>query len=118
MTLTDLYRKALEELRVVAAGESADPDDTTLVRDKYTAVYDMLLTLGLVAWGADEDVPDYAVQPLTRMVAFAAASAFNKNQADYADGAISMSPPMLAEQQLRRQLAKRYVSHTAQSEYY
>jgi hypothetical protein len=118
MTLTDLYRKALERLEVVSAGESADPDDTTLIADKYAALYAMLLTMRLVAWAADDEVPDYAVMPLTSMLAFAAATEFGEDQNRFADGVLGASPPSLAEQQLRRQLAKNYVSNPATSEYF
>lgn len=118
MTLVDLYEKVLQRLEVVAAGESADPDDTALVADKYAALYDMLLSMGLVAWNASEAIPDYAVMPLTSMLAFAAATEFGEDQERFVDGAVGLSPPALAEQQLRRQLARGYVSYPAASEYF
>lgn len=118
MTLTDLKRKTLERLEVVAAGESADPDDTALVADKYTSLYDMLLTMRLVAWTSTAAVPDYAVIPLTSMLAYACATEFGEDQNRFADGIVGANPPGLAEQQLRKQLAKNYVSSVATSEYF
>lgn len=118
MTLTDLYEKALQRLEVVAAEESAEPTDTALVADKYAALYDMLLTMRLVAWAAADAVPDYAVMPLTSMLAFASATEFGEDQMRFADGIVGATPPALAEQQLRKQLAKNYVSSVAQSEYF
>lgn len=118
MTRTDLYAKVLERLEVTAADESADASDTALIEDKYTALYDMLLTKRLVAWAATADIPDYAVMPLTSMLAFAAATEFGEDQARFADGILGANPPGLAEQQLRGQLARNYVSAPAQSEYF
>jgi len=118
MTLTDLYQQVLERLEVAAAGEDAAPEDTKVVRDKYPLLYDMLLTLGLVSWGADKDVPEFAVLPLTSMLAFSCARDFGKDQATYLDGALNANPPQLAERQLRQQLSRSYISHPATSEYY
>jgi hypothetical protein len=118
MTLTNLYRKALERLQVAAAGESADADDTQLIADKYAALYDMLLTKRLVAWAATAAVPDYAVIPLTSMLAYASAVEFGRDPNAFSDGIVGLAQPALAEQQLRQQLARNYVSSVATSEYF
>ena len=118
MTLTNLYRKTLERLQVAAAGEPTDPDDTLLVAAKYTALYAMLLELSLVAWAADEAVPDNVALPLVEMLAFASAGEFGQDPNAYANGALGLLSPSLAEQQLRRVLALQYVSEPAQSEYF
>lgn len=118
-TLVDLYRKTLEELQVVAAGESADADDTRIVADKYAGIYQHLVGMGLVAWGLTDDVPDFAVMPLTQMLAYACALPFGKNPLAYQKlAALGMDPPSLAEKQLRGQLAREYVSYPAASEYF
>lgn len=121
MTLSELYTKALQRLQLLAAGEPPAAEDRQLVEDKYTALYDMLLTDGLVAWTASADIPDYAIIPLTSMLAYACAREFEVDAQMMGDltleGALGLPQPSLAERQLRKQLAKRYVSNPAQSEY-
>ncbi len=119
MTLTNLYRKALEKLQVAAAGEQVDADDTMLVSGKYAAIYEMLLTKGLVSWAATDEVPEFAVIPLTNALAWASAAEFGQDPNRYAaEGAIDLQGESLAERQLRRQLYKSYVAYPASSEYY
>lgn len=118
-TLTDLYRKTLEELQVVAAGESADGDDTRIVSEKYAALYQQLAGMDLVGWGPTDDVPDYAALPLTQILAYVCALPFGKNAAGYVQlAALGLTPPSLAEKQLRAQLTRAYVSWPATSEYF
>lgn len=126
MTLPELYEAALRELRIVAAGESVPVEYTNIVEAKYLALYDMLLGDQLAAWGASEDVPAYAEEPVTIMLAFLCCRSFGINQARTAEleqaGALHLDPrkggPSLAERQLRRQLAKSYVPYSAVSEYF
>lgn len=120
MTLIDLYRKALEKLQVVAAGEAVDPDDNALVAAKYAALYEMLITKKLVAWAANDDVPDFAVVPLTAMLAFLAANEFGIDAQRFAlEGALDVPGTVsIAERQLRAQLVRDYVSVPATSEYF
>lgn len=117
MTLNELYRKTLEKLQVVAAGEPADPDDTQLIASKYTRVYNQLAGLNLVSWTDTGDVPDEAGEQLVMMLAYAAAREFGAN-GDPSEGAIGLPTPSLAERQLRHQLAGPYVSYPAASEYF
>lgn len=121
MTLTELYRRVLLKLRVVDATEAATAEDTQLVEDAYSAVYDMLLTEGLVAWTSTEDVPLYAELPMISMVACYVAKEFGK-EPDYLDGALNLAPsqggPSRAERLLRRQLAKNYIPYPVQSDYF
>lgn len=126
MTLSDLYTAVLRELRVVAAGESVPAEYTTIVEAKYAALYDMLLGDQLAAWGAAEDVPAYAEEPVTLMLAYMCCRPFGINQMRTAEleqaGALHLDPrkggPSSAERQLRRQLAKAYVPYAAVSEYF
>lgn len=118
MTLVDLYARTLERLEITEAGESAAPEDTKIIRDKYPLVYEMLLSLGLVAWGKEADVPDFAVLPLVSMLAFVSAREFGKDQAIYADGMLGANPPQVAERQLRQQLSRAYIPYVAESEYF
>lgn len=126
MTLTELKSAVLRELRIVAAGEDAPAEYVAVVADKYAALYDMLLTVGLVAWTSTADIPDYAEQPITMMLAFLCCRPFGINQARTLElelaGALNLSPgrggPSLSERQLRQQLAKSYVPHVQSSEYF
>lgn len=118
MTLVDLYNLVLQRLEVTAAGESADASDVQVVAGWYASLYDMLLTKKLVTWGLTDDVPAFAVIPLVAMLAFLNARDFGKDPATYLDGALDLPQPSIAERQLRTQLAKNYISHTACSEYY
>lgn len=117
-SLIDLYRKTLEELQIVDPSDSAHAEDTQVVADKYVGLFQMLLTMDLVAWGATEDVPDFATIPLTFMLAFVCAQSFGKDATKYAQaGALNLPQPSLAERQLRTLLARHYVSYPAASEY-
>lgn len=118
MTLADLFRLVLEELTVVAAGEPAHSSDVAVIANKWVAVYGQLSGLRLVSWAVTEEVPDDAVLPLISMLSFASSRDFGKDPAKYADGAIGLTPPMLAERQLRQRRAKPYVAAPAESEYF
>lgn len=118
MTLSQLYRKALEKLQVVAAGEDAEPDDVQLIASKYDSVYAMLQGLKLVSWARSGELPNEAAEPLIMMLAFASADEFGADPAEFATGAIGLERPALAERQLRTQMAREYVSHPAESEYF
>jgi hypothetical protein len=122
VTPTELKLAALRELRVVALGEDAPPEYFQIATDKYVSLYDMLLTKGLVSWAATADIPEYAEQPLTIMLANLCAGPLGINEARRAElttlGALDLPTPSIAERQLRRQLARGYVSSPAQSEYF
>lgn len=119
MTLTELYAKTLQKLHVVAAGESADPDDTDVVADKYVALHAMLLGKGLVTWSVTASVPAKVEIPVVSMLAYLCASEFDIDPNPLApEGALDLPTPSLAERQLRRQLSTRYVSNPATSEYF
>lgn len=122
MTLAELRTAALQEIGILASGESASPEDDQLVSQKYDALYDMLLTEGLVAWAASEEIPDYADVPLTMMLAAVIAPAFGVSGQKLTDlragGALGIPGGSIAERMLRRQLAKHYVSHPAQPDYF
>lgn len=126
MQLTDLPEKVLEELGVLAAGDSPNVSDANVVTDKYTALYQMLLTDGLVAWSAVDDIPEYAERPIVMMVAHLCASSFGVPASRRVEleknGALNLQPnnggPSLAETQLRRQLAKGFVYYPISTEYF
>lgn len=126
MTLSELRTAVLQELGVLASGETATAADDQLVADKYSALYDMLLTEGLVTWTASEDIPEYAETPITYMLAWLCLNPFGIVGEMAARitrlGALNLPAsdggPSLAERILRRQLAKKYVPYPVQSEYF
>lgn len=119
MTLISLYRAVLVKLQIAQAGESADPEVTQVVSDLYPSLYDMLHGRRLVAWTVTDDIPEFAVIPLTSMLAFLAAPSFGKDaQALAPEGALGLPQVSLAERQLRSDLAKQYVSYPQTSEYF
>jgi hypothetical protein len=122
MTLNELYIAALVKLGAVPVGSSAAPEDIQVVEAKYDQVYQMLLTEGLVSWAQDEAIPDFAAMPLTSMLAHACCREFPSSGVSVGElmleGAIGLSQPSLAERQLRKQLAGRYVSSPAQPDYF
>ena len=122
MTLAELREAALQEIGILASGESAAPEDDQLVGRKYAELHDVLLSERLVAWAVDEDLPDYAATPVTMMLAAWIAPAFGVQGQRLADlrigGAIGLPQPSIAERMLRRQLAKNYVPSPAKAEYF
>lgn len=126
MTPAELKTAVLKELRIVAAGEDAQPEDVAVVTEKYTGLYNMLLAEGLVAWELAADVPTYAEQPLIAMLAYLCGTSFGVNPARMQQlelmGALNLplqrGGPSVAEKQLRRQLAVKPVPYPAQSDYF
>ena len=122
MTLNELYTKAQQEAGILAAGEDASAEDVQFISNKYAALYDMLLTEGLVAWTATEDIPLYAEVPMTYLLASFIAPGFNvpsgKQQELMLMGGLNLPQPSIAERMLRRQLSKNYVSSPATPDYF
>jgi hypothetical protein len=126
MQLSDLPEKVLAEMGVLATGESPNVADAAVVSDKYTALYEMLITDGMVAWAAADDIPPFAEQPIVWMLANLCASKFAVPQARRAEleqlGALNLQAnkggPSLAETQLRRQLAKGFVYYPMSTDYF
>lgn len=115
MTLAELRNAALKEAGILASGESAEPEDDQLVAGKYASLHDMLLTENLVTWAASEDVPEFAEQPLTAMLAALIAPAFGIVGQRLADLRLGYAG---GERMLRRQMAKHYVSQPVKTEYF
>jgi hypothetical protein len=122
MTRTELYTRTLQKLGTLAAGEVASADDAALIQTKYGSLYEQLQTLGLVAWAATEDIPEYLAEPIVQMVA-----ALNVDEFEITDpkrstlllgGMLHLNPPSQAENVLRKQLARNYVSSPATPDYF
>lgn len=122
MTSAELQVAVLQELGVLASGESANAADGAIVTAAYGKLYEMLLTEGLVSWTDSEDIPLFAAEPLTWMVAYLCCGSFGvtaqKKLELRAKGGLSVQPVSDAERILRRQLARGYVSAVQQTEYF
>jgi hypothetical protein len=118
----DLETAVLEELGVLATGAAPIAADAAIVDDAYSALYEMLLTEGLVSWSADDDIPSFAEHPVTLMVAHLCAGKFAVPAQKRAEleiaGALGLPQPSLAERILRKQLAKSFVYSPQASEYF
>jgi hypothetical protein len=125
MTSAELQVAVLQELGVLATGESALAADGAIVTDHYGSLYEMLLTEGLVSWAAADNIPDFAERPVTLMVAYLCCGKFGVSAQKVAElkrvGALSLAPveggPSEAERQLRRQLARGFVYSPIQTEF-
>lgn len=117
MTPQELREAVLKEMGVVAAGESANPEDAAVVADKYTLLHGMLEQKNLVTWTLTDDIPSSCAQPVVWMLAYLCAGAFGAQQ-EPEKGALDLPSMSLAERQLRAQLAPFYVYSPAQSEYF
>src|SRR5688572_29862479 len=113
MTLTEINAAVLQALNVTASGESPYAGDAAIVAGKYTALYEMLATEGLVSWTSTEDVPTFAEGPIIAMLSHLSASSFGVPQAKRLEleraGALNLQPHSTAERQLRRQLGRNFV---------
>src|SRR6185369_14996751 len=126
MQLTQLPAEVLKEIGVLAPGESPNIADASVVTDKYGALYEMLLTEGLISWESTEDIPEFVEGPVLAMLAHLCAKPFGVPQARRVElelaGALSLPAnkggPSLAETQLRRQLAKGFVYYPMSTEYF
>lgn len=122
MTPQDLYQKTLERLRVVAAGEAAQPEDIALVTARYSGVYNLLNALELVTWAESQEIPDEFEIPLVAILSAHSAQEFGVQEPRYtellSEGGVQLPQTSWAERQLRALVAKKYVPTRAQSEYY
>ncbi len=126
MTPAELRRAALEELRVVAAGDPIAPDDDLLLTRKYAGLLSVLLKERLADWGPTEDIPAYAELPVTQMLAYLAASSFGieagrmeqLRQMGGLDLPATQGGPSQAERTLRRMVARKPVPSIFRGTYY
>ena len=123
MTVTELKRRVLEKLQVIAAGEEPNYDDATVVGNRYLSLHDMLITEGLINWTNDESIPAWAEEPIASMVAAFTASDFGIPQQRWAllqqEGALNLpGGPSMAEKQLRTQTARAFIYSPQATEYF
>jgi hypothetical protein len=126
MTTTELRRKVLEKLQVIAAGEGVHAADGVLVQDKYESLHEVLLHNNLVEWTITEDIPTEYESLMTAMVAAECVDEFyappELKAAIIGSGKYGLSPqlggPSLAERQLRRLAAPSYAGEPVRSDYF
>ena len=126
MTSAELQIAVLQELGVLAAGESPTVEDGAIVDEGYDALYEMLLTEGLIAWTLEDDIPEFAERSVSLMVGYLVSNKFAVPPAKLAEmrrlGALHLNPreggPSEAEMILRRQLAKAFVYTPMRTTYY
>lgn len=68
-TRTEIIKKVLEKLNVIAEGDSPSADDTTTVGEYYDALLATLTERHVITWGASDEVPDDSVVPIVTIVA-------------------------------------------------
>lgn len=112
MTLNNLYRKVLEELREVGAEDPAEASDIQAVAARYPSLYDLLSGENVVAWGPESEIPSYAEVPVIWMLAQLCAGPFGQDPARYAERAQS------GMQMLRRQIARKFLYTPLRTTYF
>jgi hypothetical protein len=125
MTLTELNAAVLQELGVLASGESPVAGDAAIVQDKYANLHATLLNEGLVTWTASDDIPAAVEGAIVAMVAHLCAKPFGVPQARRVElelaGAFNLprqkGGPSNAEKQLRRQLGPDFVYAPMRTQY-
>ena len=77
MTKDNFLNLALRNIGRLVIGQTPSTDDTSTVTVVYNSVYDWLSERGLVTWGVDDDLPDWAVMPMKRYISPDLAREFN-----------------------------------------
>jgi hypothetical protein len=122
MTPNELRDAVLQEVGVLAAGESAAPEDAAVATAKYALLHEMLTRKNLASWSLTDDIPDDVAQPVVWMVANLSVAAFGVGPQKRADllqlGGLDLPSLSLGERQLRAHVAREYVYTPAKSEYF
>jgi hypothetical protein len=122
MTITELKRKVLEKLQVIAAGEGVQASDGALVLSKYESLHEVLLQDELIEWAASEDIPGSHEAIMVNMVAAECIDEFycpdSLKISIVQQGKFDINPPSIAERRLRKLAAPGYSGEPAQPDYY
>ena len=126
MTITELRRKALEKLQVIAAGEPVHASDGQLVQAKYEALHDILLQDNLIDWVVTEEIPTAYGQIMIAMLAAECVDEFYCQSelkaaiigAGKYDLPAQLGGPSVAERRLRKLAAPGFNGQPAQPDYY
>lgn len=110
------------DLRILADGDTLNPEDDAKLSDKYTALHAMLLDADLVTWGLTENVPAKCEQPVIAMLCALSVNFSGLPAERRAEliliGALHNSPISLAERQLRKALAPAPISQPQPTDYF
>lgn len=69
MTLEDFYAEVLQKLGTLAAEEAPSASDRKASKEKYEQIHAEFSRRDLIQWFDDEDVPDWASDPMATIVA-------------------------------------------------
>lgn len=59
-TLTQIGTTVLQNIGRLPSGQTADPNQLKIVKDKYPGLYEELLNNALVNWSSTDNIPDFA----------------------------------------------------------
>ncbi len=122
MTPSELYAKVLEKLEVVGQGQTATAADALLVEEAYASLHEQLMDAELIDWAVTDDLPDWSVRILVRMLAADLVTEFGVSGERAAslmmEGGWNLPQMSLAERQLRKHQATEYISTPARPDYF
>lgn len=122
MTLDEFYELTAQKLGLAGVGETLNADDAAVLASRYVLVHDQLQVLGLTTWDVTEDVPDFAILPVSQMLAASTADEFAipepRRTRLRAEGLLHLSPVSIAERALRQLVAHPYVVTPNTAEYF
>ena len=113
-TNTEMATLILQKLQILVAGETPTSADQTVTLDVYGSRMEYLRDDELV-WYADNAVPDALADPLAEYMLPYVGTLFQVSQSERAE---YMQRSMFAEQQLRRNAAKRSEGAAVQADYF
>jgi hypothetical protein len=122
MNTTQLRRKVLEKLQVLAADEPVSAADGQIVQAAYESLHAILIIDDLVTWVVTEDIPDEFEGPMVAMTAAELVDEFHCPDGlkvkILLEGKYNASPTSFAERQLRRLTSPGYEGEPAETEYF
>lgn len=75
-TKAQIRDKVLRKLKVLAFGQTATAEDADIVETAYDEVHALLSEKEVITWGSGDSIPDEAVRPIVKIVAFEVADDF------------------------------------------
>lgn len=91
-TVSQVKQGALEELKVVQIGQSAESQHDTRIGRAYTEVYNDLKTEGLATWAEAGTIPDEVRPHLEAMMAFNSINSFGVSDSLYRRISVKVGP--------------------------
>lgn len=82
-TQAELRNKVLEKLSVIEPGGTAETGDANSVDDAIDSFYHWLLSNHYATWASADDIPTWAVLPMTEVLAMRMAPDFGKPYVDW-----------------------------------